>query len=547
MSEPHRIGPTAGLHRIDWRFLLPIPANVRLARLWVPGATPDQAAELVAAGLANEVATAFSAGVKFDGVIVHLRSMAQLREHASCLSEHGVLYCEVRRSRQTVLLTPRRLRERLRALGLTVAATYLLRPSVGPGQAYLPLGSGRAVEWFLDHKANTRTGAQCIAVRVARFVARRAHRLLEALARRYAVVAVAGSDRATHPWIFNHPSLPSELRERGDALLLAPSADDHRRVTVLAFPAGHPTPTIALKVPRRADGNADTEREQATLTHLRAALDDNLRQALPTPLGLHRSGGLASAAEAVLPGKPLSTLFTGCRTRRAEQVELFERAAGWLTEFQRAAPADSTRLTAGELDDWIGEPLRRYEVLFEVGDAERALLRRIGRLCAALNGPMLPLVREHWDFYPNNITWDGRHIGVIDWEASAVSLPMFDLLYLAARTNDLLQDATGASARRAALGRLMSRPIGEDPFSEAVYRIIGRYVDALRIDQRWVPILATLAWVVRAIERAGEYQHPDGAAADPEANEYVGFVTQLAADLHGGDFAADSLLGLWYA
>jgi len=547
MSEPHGVWPTADLHRIDWRFLLPIPANVRLARVSVPGATPDQAAELVGAGLATEVVTAFSPGVKYDGVIVELRSMAELREHVGCLSEQGVLYCEVRRTRQTALLTPRQLRERLRALGLTVAATYLVRPTIGPGQAYLPLGSGRAVEWFLDYKANTRTRARCIADRVARFVARRAHRLLEASARRYAVVAVAGSDRTSHPWVFNHPALPSELRERGDALLLAPSADDHRRVIVLAFPAGHPAPTIALKVPRRADGNATSEREQATLRHLRAALDGNLRQALPTPLGLHRNGGLASAAEAVLPGKPLSTLFTGCRMRRTEQVELFERAAGWLTEFQRAAPTDSTPLTAGEMDDWVVEPLRSYEVLFDVGDAERALLQRIGRLIAAVNGRMLPLVREHWDFYPNNIIWDGRHIGVIDWEASAVSLPMFDLLYLAARTNDLLHDATGAAARRAALGRLMSKPIGEDPFIQAVYRVIGRYIDALRIDQCWVPVLATLAWVVRAIERAGEYQPPEGAAADPEANEYVGFVAQLAADLDGGSFAADSLLGLWYA
>lgn len=548
MSDLNSIGPTAALHRIDWRFLLPIRANDGPIRLSVPGATRDEVAELVAGGWATEVETAFSPSVKFDGVIVDLHSIAQLREHASCLTEHGVLYCEVRRSKQTALLTPRRLRQSLRTLGLTVAATYLVLPTFGPRLAYLPIGSGRAIEWFLEYKATTRTRGGCIARWLATFVARRAHRLLEASARRFAIVAVAGSERPTHPWVFNHSCLPADVREHGEALLLAPSANDDRRVTVLAFPSGDPTPTIALKVPRRADGNAATEREQATLRHLRAALDDGgLRQALPEPLGVHRSGGLTTAAEAMLPGKPLSTLFTGCRVRRAERIDLFERAAGWLTQFQCAALADSTLLTASELEDWISEPLRSYEELFEVSDAERALLRRIRRRFAARNGQTLPLVREHWDFYPDNIIWDGRHIGVIDWEASALSLPMFDLLYLAARTNDLLQHATSAAARRAALGQMMSESIASAPFSAAVYRIIGRYIDALRIDERWVPILATLAWVVRANERAGEYERADGAAVDPEANEYAGFVRQLAIDLDSRHFAADSMLALWYS
>jgi thiamine kinase-like enzyme len=78
---------------------------------------------------------------------------------------------------------------------------------------------------------------------------------------------------------------------------------------------------------------------------------------------------------------------------------------------------------------WAGGPCRTYEGTFGITREEQRLFAVARKGAEALIGSTLPLVQQHNDFDPWNMTRAGDELHVLDWERSAIGPPITDLQF----------------------------------------------------------------------------------------------------------------------
>ena len=139
------------VRRLDWRFLVPTPADSNFRRMVLLGGDRRLADAAVAIGLAGEVSTALERDSAADLIAVLPGADIDAADLTRAAAPGGVIYIEVdRRRRGSRLLTPHRLADRLTGRGQSVVARYALRPHPEACELFVPIDDSPALGWFLS-------------------------------------------------------------------------------------------------------------------------------------------------------------------------------------------------------------------------------------------------------------------------------------------------------------------------------------------------------------------------------------------------------------
>jgi hypothetical protein len=406
--------------RLDWRFLLPTVDDAPLERLRLLGGDARTAELVVEAGVAGTVVTAPDDG-PVDAVISLSGEVEDLGPLLTTLRPGGVLYCEVdRASRRTIGWSAPRLDRRLRRAGFRTAV-YWRRRRRGHDNLFLPLDAPGAVPWYLREVIDDRGLVRRLARSTLRLLVRGDGHRLGVLARRYSVVAVADLSRSRPRRALASPALLGARSTDVVPAVLAGGEGAWSRVVLLPFGPTDSQPREVLKLPRTAEHNRATEREQRTLARLRSALPSDLAAGLPSARGIRTWSGLCVGSESFVPGRPVGLLSR----RRAGST--LPAAVDWLIRLDTAtgeALADETPAPTREVFD---ETFRTtVETLRLPLDGEE-VCRRFG--VRGIGEAPVPVVWQHGDLTPSNLRWDGTRHAVVDWESARPGPALCDLLY----------------------------------------------------------------------------------------------------------------------
>lgn len=530
----------ATLRDLDWRFLLPQPADGQFEHLVILGGPRDLADRVVELGLARRVSRQLLAEREADALVILHDAGVSLAAAIHSLRPGGVLYYEAERQlSNSVEFSPDRLRRRLAQSGLTMAGIYWIRPDFVRPQLYLPLDLPQVLTWYTDSIFVATTPARRLLETFTRAISWLQTNSPFSLVRCYAVTAVMGAVPTLAPSMLGDPLFPPELRQPDvRPLLLTAGHDDWNRVIVLPFSARSARPLSVVKFSRLPERNRHTANEQRVLGTIRACLDAKMARTIPEPLGLFCWKSLAVSMESCVPGRLFSAATGRWGMPLRQKLDYLRLAADWLTQFHRQAQIDQLMWSQEANAQWIEEPLTAYAKIFDLTADEEALFAAVRQRSQALIGASLPLVWEHYAFDDQNLYRHGDEVYVIDWEGSDAGLPLFDLLYFIVRWSDRrigfdTQDWNAASLRGFASLFCGGDPLNlirRDPVRTAVDRAIAAYLQGLGIDVRFFPLLLVLMWVKRSLSR-GERQIRLGTQHGDmrSGNLYVGYVTLLAA------------------
>ena len=535
MREPPRAPPAPTLRRLDWRFVLPAPADgAPFAHLALLGAA-DGLEALARLAVEAGVASRASAGLPGAGLpTAPVDAVAALEgadplAAADRLAPGGVLWWEVRRRSPADLLThsPERLAARLATAGLRLAGLYAVLPGFGASKAFLPLDVRGALRWYVDHLLPSPTAARRLVEGALRAGLGLDARRLARVAPHLGVVAVRGDERPASA--LGHADLPAALRAPGVRPLVF--ADAGNRVALLPFAADGVHPLAVLKVPKRASVNDRTEHEQAALHTIRAGLPAPLAAAIPAPLGIHRWGAVSVAHENWLPGRALLRSSGGWGTSDAERVADLRGAAAWLAEFHAAAVLERGTWDDAAVARWVEEPAARYEARFGVTAEEAGLFARLRERAREARGVPFALVWQHRDYNVWNVVRDGARVGVIDWEGARPGPPLCDLLHFAVHWHEAGRHLRDETSQRAGLRALfLEPPAHRNPLARAAHEALAAYMTRVGLDARLLPVLLCYTWVELALRRADQQTDMGERPADPRAgNRNFAFIDVLAA------------------
>jgi hypothetical protein len=257
------------------------------------------------------------------------------------------------------------------------------------------------------------------------------------------------------------------------AVLLAGGGGARRRSTFLVSGADRFPSPAAVKVAPPA-GRARGRHEQELLRRL-MDLDD-LRRAVPRPLGEGSLGPLCWSAESALPGQPLPDVLRHLDAARGRA--LLDDLVRWFADLGVA-----TRTAPGNWDARESSLPLRGEHL------------RIAGWRQELAG--VPGVLVHGDVGTGgNVLVDHGAVGIIDWEtARGVELPLTDLLPLLGLA---LASAHPAAERAGYVLRLCA---GEEPESDWLLASVRSYCGRLDVPLAQAGRLAALAWAYQASMR----------------------------------------------
>jgi aminoglycoside phosphotransferase (APT) family kinase protein len=505
---------------LDWRFLLPLRPDAPARRLLLLGGSPALADELARARIAEEVIVA--PGPEAEIVASLAGARVRLSEAARKVAPGGILYHE---SAWPLRRDPIALAQRL---GLTVVGLYWVQPRLLGPRTYVPLNIRSGLRWYLD---NLRVDRGRLADAAARFVIALGPRRWSLLAPRLALVAVA--DGGAEPYVFARDALRPDLHGALSPLLLA-HGDDLSRVVLFPFTRESHQPVAVVKLHRhRVPANEATD-EHVVLERIREHLDPKLRATIPEPLATMPLAGRVATVETFLEGDWLLALWAGRRSQ-AELAADLEVACDWLADFQRQSAVERRPWSQGDAERWVGRAVAAYKEAFGATAAECRLFAQLEGQAHEAVGVALPVVWHHTDFSSLNIIRRERTIGVIDWENAAPGLPLDDLLYFVTRWlyRTFRAEGESSSERAVAAGtfrRLFFERRSGDANLDLARGAIARYVQALELDARLVPLLFANAWLSRAVGRVRRETSSSPATDVARAgNRYVTLVG-IAAD-----------------
>jgi aminoglycoside phosphotransferase (APT) family kinase protein len=500
---------------LDWRFLLPLSPDAPARRLLLLGGSPALADELARTDIAKEVVAEPAPEAEIVASLAGAR--VGLPEAARKVAPGGILYHESARPfrRDPIALAQR--------LGLTVAGVYWVQPRLLGPRTYVPLDIRSGLRWYLE---NLRVERGRLADATARLVIALGPRRWSLFAPHLALVAVA--DAGAEPSVFARDALQPELQGSVSPLLLA-HGDELSRVVLFPFARESDRPVAVVKLHRRRLPANEASDEHVVLERIREHLDPRLRETIPEPLATIPLAGRPATVESFIEGDWLLALWAGRRSG-AELAADLEVACNWLSDFHRQSVVERRPWSVADGERWVGRAVAAYEEAFGVNDAERGLFAQLEEQARAAVGATLPIVWHHTDFSSLNIVRRERTIGVFDWENAAPGLPLDDLLYFVTRWLYRTLQAEGESKSERAVAATKFRHLffekrSGDANLDLARGAIARYVEALELDARLVPLLFAQAWLSRAVGRLRrETSSGSVAEASRAGNRYVTLV-----------------------
>lgn len=521
----------ASLRNADWRFLLPAHPDKIFEHLVLPEGSPDLARLIIEEGIARRVSCNIPQGRDADAVIITSYARVALGEAISCLKPGGALYYEVqRRSFKSLALTPHRVRKSLRGLGLSPTATYWVRPDFANYKIYLPLDARWAIDWYLNTHFIAATPASRLLEPFLRILARFGSRPLAPFATSYAVTAIAGTNLDAAPPALGQLELPVRLSLSNSSISMITSAGDERsRVILLPFAPDAKEPAMVLKVSRRSDFNAHTEREQTVLATLRSILDESMKRSIPEPIVKFYRSRFVIGVESYKPGRSLSSTsgrWQGSTKRKTSDLLLASR---WLSNFHRQAQVSLEPWGPDQIACIVEKPLATYSQTFGPAPNERRLFDEVRNRAAAMTGKPFPIVWQHHDFGEWNIYRVRDQIRVIDWERAKTGPALCDLLWLVVHWNIIAQNIRDDDGQLGSFRELFLDPAPHKASVKVARQAIWEYMRRLEIDGRFFPIFLVLTWAEHALDHLERQQATGEAKEDPrQANRYISYLTTLA-------------------
>lgn len=525
------------LRRSDWRFLLPAPADGAYHHLVLLGGPAGLAERLRDAGIARRVSTELPAGEPVDVVaILHgAATPGTVRRAIDALTPGGSLYCEIdRRSANSLMMTPGRMRRLLQAHDLSLTGLYWPVPCFTAGKRYVPLDLAGPLQWYFTtlyvdgaplHRFSERLVRAATNYRGARF---------SRLVPWYALTASAGT--ITPASVLGYSNGPSELRCSGARpFLVTMGVDEGSRVAILPFTGGA-KPDIVFKVARMPEVNANVESEQNRLAELRERLDGELRCSVPEPIGRFSYGNLTVGIESCAPGSSLLVSSGRWHVGYAEKVHELRLATNWLAAFHQQVQQGSPEQGTVDFACRIEHILACYADAFGIDPSEERLFAMVRANVHSLQGVPLPIVWQHGDFGPWNVYRSGNDVTVIDWEfrqgpiLDAEGPPLCDLLYFVTYWSFAVRRVYGEAAEVRGLRELFLEPDRKDAIISAIWDAIEGYLARLAVDRRFIPPLLVYTWAKRALEEQGRHRVLDQLSASQRAgNQFVDWIRMLAA------------------
>jgi aminoglycoside phosphotransferase (APT) family kinase protein len=520
------------LRAADWRFLLPQPERGRFRTLVLLGGAAGIADRIAEIGIADAIIGEIPPKRCADAVVALHGARATPREIADCLLPGGAVYCEIdRRSPRHLTSTPNRVRRSLRRVGLTPTGAYVVGPSLYQPRVFVPLDAPGALAWYLRTLFNPWTPAVALAEAVLRTVVAVGRGRVAALAPHFAVTAVAGETRIGATSVFGISALSAgEDSKTLHPLLLTATHQEtlSQRIVVLPFAPDSRQPLAVVKVSKVPMLNATLEAEQRSLTEVRRRLDASMRNTVPRPLGVKRSGDVTVAIETYCPGQSLQRLSFRWGRPLAAKLDDLRLATTWLAEFHRQTTARRVSWGPAERAQFVEAPFRAYSRAFGATERERLLFAAGRRFADSVQGASLPIVLRKPDFFASNIVRFGSELSILDWENPHLGPALCDLLRFLAPWSDAVARAQGDRSYDNFRKLFFSAP-GADPVRDAAQDAIAQYTDHLSVDRRVIPLLLVYTWVDRALHHFQKQRLQGERPRDTRAgNRHIGRVTILA-------------------
>lgn len=508
----------------DWRFLLPRAEGRAFEHLLLFGGSPELAASLLDLRVANRVSCEVRRGERADAVIVLAGAAESLETAAPCVSDNGVLYCEIdRRTPRQFGVTPANALRRARRHGLTPTAAYWVKPGFPERQMYLPLDAQCAFQWYLDTLFRSTTRPRR-ALRAGLRALARDRAGLARFAPCFAITAVRGSarfpavlERAYHEGIWNGNAT--------QPVLLAHGAAEWSRVALLLFDTNARCPKAVLKLPRRSLFNPQIEWEHKILRQLGFGLPDAMRESLPVS-ALFRWNDLAVSVETCVTGATLSSRTGAADNDALEDLHL---TASWLASFHRQTTIETVPARAWLNRHLINGICADYAATFGLTGAERQLFATLSSCLERADLGMMPIVWQHMDFGPWNVYRDSNRLSVIDWEMARRGPALADLLYFATHWGSAVAKSAGDADGLDHFASLFCAPSSPNAFVRAIRREIAEYMRGLDVGTSLFAFLLFYTFLEQALDRAGRFKTLECAnGASRAGNRYVGYLGVLA-------------------
>lgn len=526
----------SSLRRADWRFLLPAPLGEGYRHLALLGGPPELAGQLLETSVAARISTSVPAEDTVDALVLLAESGTTPTAAARCLATDGVLYWEVERRSSDRMKGAGWIRRHLKRAGLKAVGLYWVMPGFPDARLYIPLDHGAAVEWFFETQfvASTprRLGFKAL-VKAARLVG---HQSLAALIRSCAVVAIRQGREVGPAFALRGLTTLPELRYRGTrALLITSGRDDGSRLVLLPFGPRASRPAAVVKIARLAKFTGHTEREQATLSALRLALEPGLRATVPEPLGSFGSGAYRAFRESPIPGRTIASSTGRWGASSARQISDLRLASDWIARFHSATLLHRVLWDEDQVERWMTERFDRYIREFGAGPEENDLFAAARERARSLIGERIPIVWSHNDYGPWHVYRSGAELAVIDWEFGGQALgerrglPLCDLVYFVTHWTYLARGLEDAEGRLGAFRDLFLGKPGSDLRCDAARGCLTEYLQRLQTPGGFLGLLVVYTWVERAIDQWSRQASLDGVRGNPRSsNPFISYVEALA-------------------
>jgi hypothetical protein len=543
----------SGLRRADWRFLLPAPlGSGEVRHLALLGGPSQLAGQLLEAGVAARISTSLPAEDTVDALVLLADSGTTPAAAARCLAPDGVLYWEIARRGIGWIKGPGWIRRHLKRSGLQAIGLYWIMPGFPDARLYIPLDHAAAAEWFFETQFVASTFRRLVFKVLVKAARLAGHQSLAGLIRSCGVVAMREGRAVGLAFAVRPLTTLSEL-QHGDAraLLITSGRDDGSRLVLLPFGSRATAPAAVIKIARLAKFANHTEREQATLSALRLALEPGLRATVPEPLGSFGSGAYRAFRETPVPGRTIASSTGRWRASSASQISDLRLASDWIVRFQSATLLHRVRWDEDQIERWLKGSFDRYTQAFGTGPQETDLFAATTERARSLIGEQIPIVWTHNDYGPWHVYRSGAELAVIDWEFGGEDLeerwglPVCDLVYFVTHWTYLARGLEEQEGRLRAFKDLFLGNAGSDVRSDAARDCLTDYLQRLQIRTGFLGLLVVHTWVGRAIDQWSRQRSLDGVRDSPRSgNPFISYLEALAQDVDGlfGPVKAVSIL-----
>jgi hypothetical protein len=295
-----------------------------------------------------------------------------------------------------------------------------------------------------------------------------------------------------------------------------------RRCDVLfVFIRGNPEPLYIIKLSRDSENKSRLANEANTLKSLESTASDFLKGTVPVVLYEGAAQGHYLIVETALGGMALNEQLYACRRSKNKLSRIFSLVTDWQIALH-ASSASSPESVSEFLDSgfWL-ECLEKYKSVNPQGLPREYLgqTEALSDMSKGLADCFICPVLGHNDFSPYNIIYEpGQNkIKVIDWAtASNKAAPLLGLLNFFTVSQSVLRGFE--ETRKAKVYFSFSRnihnvmPDGCDLFksfyqpswfNELISSNINRYIQALNLDKRLLPLFFLL-FILRHMNHSPE-------------------------------------------